>query len=124
MPSSSIWSVELNRHRLNKQSISTRCLRAAAAQSIFVKISPLLVCQRVRFRLKNLPYSPTTTTRSNRGLELSPRMRSPKNAKPAAAIAMRAPHTKLQIEYEHIRRHPMPALQVASLPFCAACLCA
>src|SRR5271157_1679814 len=36
-----------------------------------------------------------------------------RDAKTTAAIAVRAAQTKLQIEDERIRRHPMPALQEA-----------
>jgi hypothetical protein len=38
------------------------------------------------------------------------------DAKPAPTIAMRPAQPELQIENERIRRHPIPALQVASLP--------
>ena len=74
-----------------------------------------------KFTVPNMrapPHSPATTTRSNLGFELSPRVRSSKMLirNPAPEIASLAPQTKLPIEDERIRRHPIPALQEASPP--------
>src|SRR5271166_2860648 len=45
--------------------------------------------------------TPTTTTRSNRGFELSPRVRSSKIVMTAAPIASLATQTELQINDKH-----------------------
>src|SRR5208337_5166702 len=59
---------------------------------------------------ENFSHSPTTTTRSNRGFELSPRVRSSENRdpKPAPTIASLTPQPELQIEYQGIRRPAVP----------------
>jgi hypothetical protein len=64
---------------------------------------------------------PATTTRSNRGFQLSPRARvEDGDAKTNAGVTVRAPQPKLQIEDEKIRRHPMPPLHKARMILDAA----
>jgi hypothetical protein len=103
----------------------TRCTGVAAAandpaQAIARAHSAKLAIPYWQFKkmlTKRWGASAATTTRSNHGFQLSPRVPLIKHrdAEPAAAIAMRAAQPELQIEDEEIRRQPIAPLVTYTL---------